>query len=53
MFDEGCSFLADNFGTHWDSPKAQYRKNYAFFLYAYAKQPAKGNTFESEILHCV
>ncbi|MCP9263905.1 Squamous cell carcinoma antigen recognized by T-cells 3-like protein [Dirofilaria immitis] len=30
-FDEGAAFLAEKFGSHWDSPKAQYRKNHALF----------------------
>lgn len=41
-FDEGAAFLAEKFGSHWDSPKAQHRKNHALFLYTSAKQPDKG-----------
>uniref|UniRef100_A0A0R3S7A8 RRM domain-containing protein n=1 Tax=Elaeophora elaphi TaxID=1147741 RepID=A0A0R3S7A8_9BILA len=49
-FDEGAAFLAEKFGSHWDSPKAQYRKNHAFFLYTMAKQPEKARKIWNDIL---
>ncbi|KAM3715688.1 Nuclear RNA-binding protein [Dirofilaria immitis] len=49
-FDEGAAFLAEKFGSHWDSPKAQYRKNHALFLYTLAKQPEKALKIWNDIL---
>uniref|UniRef100_A0A1I7VQM3 RRM domain-containing protein n=1 Tax=Loa loa TaxID=7209 RepID=A0A1I7VQM3_LOALO len=49
-FDEGAAFLAEKFGSHWDSPKAQYRKNHALFLYTSAKQPEKALKIWNDIL---
>ncbi|VDK82101.1 unnamed protein product [Litomosoides sigmodontis] len=56
-FDEGAAFLAEKFGSHWDSPKALYRKNHALFLYTSAKQPEKARKIWNDILasgngHC-
>uniref|UniRef100_A0A915PK10 RRM domain-containing protein n=1 Tax=Setaria digitata TaxID=48799 RepID=A0A915PK10_9BILA len=56
-FDEGAAFLAEKFGSHWDSPKAQYRKNHARFLYTLGKQPEKALKIWHDILasgngHC-
>ncbi|VDK73019.1 unnamed protein product [Onchocerca ochengi] len=49
-FEEGAAFLAEKFGSHWDSPKAQYRKNHALFLYTLAKQPEKALKIWNDIL---
>ncbi|VDN30687.1 unnamed protein product [Gongylonema pulchrum] len=49
-FEEGAAFLAEKFGSHWDSPKAQYRKNYALFLYTVVKQPDKARKIWNDIL---
>ncbi|VDD88435.1 unnamed protein product [Enterobius vermicularis] len=49
-FDEGEEFLKSRFGARWDSPKAQFRKNYAHFLYTHAKQPKKGFSIWNDIL---
>lgn len=49
-FDEGEEFLKSRFGARWDSPKAQFRKNYAHFLYTHAKQPKKG--FDCNFFMC-
>ncbi|VIO94605.1 conserved hypothetical protein,hypothetical protein [Brugia malayi] len=49
-FDEGADFLAKKFGANWDSPKAQYRKNHALFLYTSAKQPKKALKIWNDIL---
>ncbi|EJW78303.1 hypothetical protein WUBG_10788, partial [Wuchereria bancrofti] len=38
------------FGSNWDSPKAQYRKNHALFLYTSAKQPEKALKIWNDIL---
>lgn len=50
VFDEGANFLMERFGTHWDSPKAQYRKNHALFLYTTGKQPDKARKIWNDIL---
>ncbi|VDM95406.1 unnamed protein product [Thelazia callipaeda] len=49
-FEEGASFLSEKFESHWDNPKAQYRKNYALFLYTVAKQPDKARKIWNDIL---
>uniref|UniRef100_A0A915ANK0 RRM domain-containing protein n=1 Tax=Parascaris univalens TaxID=6257 RepID=A0A915ANK0_PARUN len=50
LFDEGSTLLQERFGQHWDSRKAQYRKNNALFLYTVAGQPEKGRKIWNDIL---
>ncbi|VDM42611.1 unnamed protein product [Toxocara canis] len=50
LFEEGAAFLQERFGQHWDSPKAQFRKNFAMFLYTIAKLPDKGRKVWNDIL---
>uniref|UniRef100_A0A0N5A7Y2 Squamous cell carcinoma antigen recognized by T-cells 3 n=1 Tax=Syphacia muris TaxID=451379 RepID=A0A0N5A7Y2_9BILA len=49
-FEEGTTFLKNNFGDYWDSPKAQFRKMHALFLYTDGKQPEKARKIWNDIL---